>query len=370
MTLYVAVDVDVSGFNAIHNQLLEADYPALTALYGLGHALFDRALCRAKPGTDISALPALDPQEAPPAALTGLGLMVVQSQRLDGAPKMAIEKKDAPKMTPVMVDQREGSGHFVLLFRLEGADVEHLRTESLKKAFAGAAFAGGRITKIYKILKTTDPDTWCTYFRTILPGKVLIDRRDLLGAKDGAQDGLAGEDPPGANGGQESSGDPLEHLLDCLDFVLRPDEDPDDALEDAPDSAPDETGTAKRWRWRRRVPGWLVPVACGWRLMEPLRPRITPRASGESVPHAYATGLLGLGEFLSAPVLFRRESDPLARANSLFWQPVWRGPDLWHLQGPVLTIADDILEEQEDEEEQEGRFSLGRSLDEGAYEGD
>lgn len=77
----------------------------------------------------------------------------------------------------------------------------------------------------------------------------------------------------------------------------------------------DSPGQPASWEILRR-PGWLVPIACGYRAISPLYPAGEIKGARDpEVPHRFCESLLTLGQWISP----RRA----ARLQDLFWHPVY-----------------------------------------------
>jgi CRISPR-associated protein Csy2 len=99
--------------------------------------------------------------------------------------------------------------------------------------------------------------------RMLMPGYVLIERRDLLKTA------------------MEEGQDPIEALLGYLKVMHRSEEDEDGNVS---------------WKSQRKSPGWLVPIATGFQGISPLGKAENQR--DPTVLHRFAESVVTLGEFI------------------------------------------------------------------------
>jgi CRISPR-associated protein Csy2 len=112
--------------------------------------------------------------------------------------------------------------------------------------------------------------------RKLMPGYVLIERRELL------VDAMA----QGANA--------LDGLLDYLTVKHRCEQDDDDSA---------------TWTSKRKTVGWIVPIATGFQGVTPLAESgETKNVRDNTVPHRFAEAVVTLGEFVM-PHRFRSMED-------------------------------------------------------------
>lgn len=125
--------------------------------------------------------------------------------------------------------------------------------------------SGGDILKFHtpQLLKIEGEDDQQKLIRKLMPGHVLIERRDLM---------------------QEAMGegqDALEALLGYLKVMHR--------------SEQDEEGSVA-WTSKRKVPGWIVPIATGFQGLTSLG--IAENQIDANKPHRFAESVVTLGEFV------------------------------------------------------------------------
>jgi len=154
--------------------------------------------------------------------------------------------------------------------------------------------------------------------RVLPPGSVLADRTWQLGPKDEAD-----------------HRDALDRLLDFVVAVKRPirakgEEDEQVDMTRVPRS--DE-----RWEWRKLTPGWLVPVAVGWRALSDVRERIGMRAAENVIGHVWAEDVIGLGEWVSVRRAFSKPRDGYRDVEGTAWAYRPCPP-----QGPYLVEGKDL----------------------------
>ncbi|MDO4204172.1 MAG: type I-F CRISPR-associated protein Csy2 [Selenomonadaceae bacterium] len=112
--------------------------------------------------------------------------------------------------------------------------------------------------------------------RRLMPGYVPIERRDLMMKED-------------------SEGDALDRLLDYLKI-------------NAVDVNPD--GEKPEWEYTKKAPGWIVPLAVGYKAISPLG-KVANQRDPET-PHCFAESVVTLGEF---KMPYRFDS-----IDSIMWQ--------------------------------------------------
>ncbi|NNN45081.1 MULTISPECIES: type I-F CRISPR-associated protein Csy2 [unclassified Vibrio] len=140
-------------------------------------------------------------------------------------------------------------------------------TQQLQAVIATMKVAGGDVLSVGKpSIKSviTEQDT-AQVLRQLMPGYVLIERRDLM--IDAMQQG----------------NDAIDALLDYLTVHHHCEQ-----LEDQ----------SVVWRSQRKASGWIVPIATGFQGISPLGEAKNQR--DPSVPHRFAESVVTLGEFVMA----------------------------------------------------------------------
>lgn len=116
--------------------------------------------------------------------------------------------------------------------------------------------------KIQLLWPGSEQEEW-KYLRRMMPGYACIERRSLLQSY------------------EEKGMDGLDALLTLIGVHAK-------ALQD-------EDGKVKQWKFQRAEPGWLVPLAVGFKGISPLGHVKNQR--DPSYPHRFAETLVTLGEF-------------------------------------------------------------------------
>lgn len=125
--------------------------------------------------------------------------------------------------------------------------------------------AGGDILSfsIPEFLKITDNKAFTRLIRKLMPGYVIIERRELM--ERSMEDGL----------------DAIDAMLDYLKVMHRSEKDSDGNV---------------NWTSRRNISGWIVPVATGFHGISDLCKAQNQRDPG--TPHRFAEAIVTLGEFV------------------------------------------------------------------------
>lgn len=131
--------------------------------------------------------------------------------------------------------------------------------------YARMKMAGGDILNVggLEFLKIDDNDDLRRLTRKLMPGHVLIERRELM------EDAMA------------EGRDGIDALLDYLKVMHRSEKDADDNV---------------TWTSKRKIPGWIVPVATGFHGITELGQAKNQRDPDTS--HRFAESLVTLGEFV------------------------------------------------------------------------
>lgn len=158
--------------------------------------------------------------------------------------------------------------------------------ERLQQTIANMKVAGGDVLSLklpmIKAIDEKSEQETATLLRQLMPGYVLIERRDLM--VEAMQQGA----------------DALDALLSYL------------TVNHSCEQLEDETAV---WRSQRKAAGWIVPIATGFQGISPLGQAKNQRDS--SVPHRFAESVVTLGEFVMA--------HKIKRLDDMLWQ---YSPDL------------------------------------------
>ena len=141
--------------------------------------------------------------------------------------------------------------------------------ERLQQTIANMKVAGGDVLSLklpmIKAIDEKSEQETATLLRQLMPGYVLIERRDLM--VEAMQQGA----------------DALDALLSYL------------TVNHSCEQLEDETAV---WRSQRKAAGWIVPIATGFQGISPLGQAKNQRDA--SAPHRFAESVVTLGEFVMA----------------------------------------------------------------------
>lgn len=158
--------------------------------------------------------------------------------------------------------------------------------ERLQQTIANMKVAGGDVLSLklpmIKAIDEKSEQETATLLRQLMPGYVLIERRDLM--VEAMQQGA----------------DALDALLSYL------------TVNHSCEQLEDETAV---WRSKRKAAGWIVPIATGFQGISPLGQAKNQRDA--SAPHRFAESVVTLGEFVMA--------HKIKRLDDMLWQ---YSPDL------------------------------------------
>jgi len=131
--------------------------------------------------------------------------------------------------------------------------------------YAGMKMAGGDILNVGRLefLKVDDNNDLREFTRKLMPGHVLIERREFM------QTAMA------------QGRDAIDALLDYLKVMHRSEQDADGNV---------------HWNSKREIPGWIVPVATGFHGITELGQAQNQRDPDS--PHRFAESVVTLGEFV------------------------------------------------------------------------
>lgn len=159
-----------------------------------------------------------------------------------------------------------------LLIEVKGVDQgnSELFEQAVKEILLQMKMAGGDILNIGKIkVMYADEDKHESVRKVIsalMPGYVVIERRDLMEAKE-----LEGKD----------SLDRLLHYLKVHQMAEK-----------------DESGKVTDWKYEKAAAGWIAPLAVGFKGLSPLGKVKNQR--DPDTPHRFAESIVTLGEFKMA----------------------------------------------------------------------
>ncbi len=187
-----------------------------------------------------------------------------------------LRKKGANFERPPFIEEARIHLSVSLLIEVKnhkGVDDEKL-IKRLDGAVYGMKWVSGDLIRCgqLKLLRAEEGDEKDerAVLRTLMPGYVLIERRDLMErAMKNGENGL----------------DALLHLVSAHYSARR-----------------DEAGKVIGWNSWRKEPGWLVPIAVGFKGLAPLGH--VKKQRDLKTPHRFAESVLTLGEF-RLPIRFR-----------------------------------------------------------------
>jgi hypothetical protein len=221
--------------------------PAMRGIMGLIDVL------RRQFATEARANPDAVPKAAPEVMIV-LHDVQVQLGRFKPAPNSKGEPTEIPECI-------EGTVRLTLIVR--NLDVSGTRAG---RALVGKRFCGGNVVLSPAAQHDRDGADLSKILASLPPGRVVIDRRDLLE--------------------RDIPGDPLDKVLHFLTWV------PLDAADVAGEASPDQDASegktelgaenagiaavktvkfSKKQETSRPEPGWLVPLAVGYQALEPVR---------------------------------------------------------------------------------------------------
>jgi hypothetical protein len=220
------------------------------------------------------------------------------------------------KAAPTEVQETmEGTVEFTLIVR--GLEVSGARAA---RGLVGKRFCGGNVVLLPAALRDRDGADLAKILSSLPPGRVLLDRRDLLE--------------------RDLPGDPLDRILHYLTWVpADPDEDSEASVRIQDGDSREHSGQAaardadgqdsgktgkpdKKPELRRPEPGWLVPIAVGYQALESYdESRFRSGTRDPDTPHLFVEDLIGLGELVSTRILARRLRADLGQ-DGIFWK--WR----------------------------------------------
>lgn len=182
-----------------------------------------------------------------------------------------LRKKGASFERPAFIEEARVHLEVSLLIEVTGlASVEH---NSFKKQIRALLptmkMASGDVMGIggvdIKIVEGVQDEKETIY--TLMPGYVLLERRDLL--------------VTAAKEAKEDKANPLDVMLDYLALHYSLSE----SLE----------GGDPQWEVRKKAHGWLVPIAAGYKGISPLGKVVNQRDA--ATPHRFVESVMTLGEF-------------------------------------------------------------------------
>lgn len=264
MKQYVLIRaLKVQGANAISGPLTYG-IPSMTAFLGFGHAL-QRGLVS----------PPFEGRHQD-LKVHGVGISVHKYRMLDHAEKYERTLKitanplDEKGSRPSFIE--EGRIHLTVSVLLEVSGVSReveFGNDATEFIYSRLKLAGGDILEKPKVEFVADD---VRGVRRLMPGYVLLDRRDLLKEEMDRQ---------------AESYDALEALHRVI--ALNSECDADNA---------DNGVRTIHWRSSRAFSGWLVPIAVGYQALTPVVE--TSRTRDDRYPHRFAECVTSVGEFVMA----------------------------------------------------------------------
>ena len=297
MTPYLLIqNIHIQNANAMSSPVT-IGFPAMTAWLGGVHAL-ERRL-RAREGlSDISfteaavSCHAFDLQTyrgkgayedsillpAKPLTSKSKQKNPLSNTKTGGAPASPNDVK-----TPSFIEEARIHLNVSLLLRLGHimADIRTHLIEAVREELPCLKLAGGDILRfrlpesIFYVDETAE-DGELKVLSKLMPGYVLVERRDLM------EKAMADR----KNG--------VEALLHYLEIQYQPEKKKDDEV--------------LRWVGKKAEPGWIVPIAVGFKGLSPLG-KVACQRDAET-PHRFAESVITLGEF-KMPYHFQHISEIL-----------------------------------------------------------
>lgn len=238
-------------------------FPAMTAWLGAVHGL-ERTLKKSAPwhGIHFPAI-ALSCHACDLQVYRGMGDWV-NSISVTANP---LRKKGAGFERPPFIEDARVHLEVSLLIKVEGvdADQEERFLDAASQCLQGMKIAAGDIIcwKTPSVIHTAnEADERKLLFR-LMPGYVLIERRELLAEY--VRKGM----------------DPLDAVLTLMSVHQHLERDGE--------------GTPLRWTYGRAEPGWLIPLAVGFKGISPLGHVANQR--DPSIPHQFVETVVTVGEF-------------------------------------------------------------------------
>jgi len=195
-------------------------------------------------------------------SIIGTGNPLVPDNKAKGS------KWEATFVRPSFVEEARCRLSISLVIEYEGIekdDDEEALEEITAALYAKMKLAGGDILNfnIPEFLKINDNKAFGRLTRKLMPGYVIIERRELM--EKSMEDGL----------------DAIDAMLDYLKVIHRSEKDSDGNV---------------NWTSRRKTSGWIVPIATGFHGITDLRQAQNQRDS--NTPHRFAETIVTLGEFV------------------------------------------------------------------------
>lgn len=239
-------------------------FPAMTAWLGAVHAL-ERKLRQAEGFSEIRL-----PRLAISCLDFNLQTYKGPSDRVNSVIITAnpLRKKGSVFERPAFIE--EARVHLEVSFLIEVMNLESVQYENFKEQVHTILpimkMASGDIMKIRNIdlLTVDDAQSEKEAIYTLMPGYVLLERKDLLSPTE-----------------KNTAANSLDMMLDYLALHY--------ALVDSVD------GNESQWKVEKKTPGWLVPIAVGYKGISPLGHVENPRES--ITPHRFVESIMTLGEF-------------------------------------------------------------------------
>lgn len=228
----------------------------------------------------------------------GTAVVVHRHSLMDGHPKNPVEMKGKLDRGAPIVDEYKARAELTFIIAVDeeleladdgdiksGVDKDHAE-RFLARKLPGWLFGGGKVfvpsgMKPEDLVRYVNQNEIQNELRRIPPGYVLVDRRDLMEVE------------------RSQGGDSLDALFNCIEAVKRA----EDGNGDAPRREDGE-------KFKRRHPGWIVPLLVGFQGIERPVMRGGTRVGGRAVLHVYAESLYSVGEYRSLRSMLAEDEDP------------------------------------------------------------
>lgn len=254
MSQHILIEkLSVRAANALANSLVYG-FPAVTAFCGFGHAL-QRRLSRDANSCNLT--------------VNGVGVICHQFEMLDHQEgyrrrlQLTANPLKPNGERPSIVE--EGRCHMTvsLILEIEGGSIGNRDCQRISEIVCSMKLAGGDIISPPTVSMCQDDRST---LRGMMPGYALMERRDLMTA------------------GIKNGDDALDAVHNALAIHHHFEED--------------DSKSGGKWIYSRRQPGWIVPIATGFKALTPLGSAANTRDN--STPHRFAESVTTLGQFILA----------------------------------------------------------------------
>ncbi len=276
-TLLLLPKISIQNANALSSPVT-IGFPALTAWQGVVHALQRKLkLC----GFDDLAFAGFGVVSHVFDLQTERNSLIIPKRPVSSRKDLA---KFLDKKAPAFIEEARCHLTVSLLIEFRGlarSVIPDSFCSTAKDVFMTLKLAGGDILSCapFEIKAVADEKSLRQLTRRVMPGYVLIERRELM--KAAMQDGQ----------------DAIDALLDYLTIQHRKNINADDEI---------------TWSVNRKTAGWIVPIASGFHGVSALGHAENQR--DPATPHRFAESLVTLGEFVM-PYRIKRLEDLLWRSR-------------------------------------------------------